>query len=61
MRERIISAVEREVPTSAVGEFIVQQLAKVDQVAYVRFASVYREFQDVSHFMKELKALLTKQ
>ena len=37
-----------------------QRLAKVDQVAYVRFASVYRDFQDVSHFMKELKFLLAK-
>ena len=37
-----------------------EQLAKVDQVAYVRFASVYRQFKDISHFMKELKALLVK-
>ena len=37
-----------------------KQLSKIDQVAYVRFASVYREFQDVSHFMKELKSLLEK-
>ncbi|HTL47443.1 MAG TPA: transcriptional regulator NrdR [Verrucomicrobiae bacterium] len=51
---------EKEVPSSAVGEFIMKRLAKVDQVAYVRFASVYREFQDVSHFMKELKSLLAK-
>ncbi len=51
---------EKEVPSSAVGEFIMQRLSKIDQVAYVRFASVYRQFQDVSHFMKELKTLLTK-
>ncbi|MDD5217248.1 MAG: transcriptional regulator NrdR [Candidatus Omnitrophica bacterium] len=51
---------EKEVSSSIVGEFVMQRLAKVDQVAYVRFASVYREFQDVSHFMKELKTLLTK-
>jgi transcriptional repressor NrdR len=37
-----------------------QRLAKIDQVAYVRFASVYRDVQDVSHFMKELKFLLAK-
>ena len=36
------------------------ELKKLDQVAYVRFASVYRDFQDVSHFMKELKFLLAK-
>jgi len=51
---------EKEVSSSIVGEFVMQRLAKVDQVAYVRFASVYREFQDVGHFMKELKTLLTK-
>lgn len=48
---------EKEVPSKIVGEFIMQRLAKLDQVAYVRFASVYREFQDVSHFMEELKTL----
>ena len=37
-----------------------EQLAKIDQVAYVRFASVYRQFKDISHFMKELKTLLAK-
>ena len=51
---------EKEVPSRVIGEYIMQRLAKVDQIAYVRFASVYREFQDVSHFMKELKALLVK-
>ena len=51
---------EKEVPSNVVGEFIMQRLSKIDQVAYVRFASVYREFQDVSHFMKELKSLLSK-
>jgi transcriptional repressor NrdR len=51
---------EKEVPTTVIGEFVMQRLAKIDQVAYVRFASVYRDFQDVSHFMKELKVLLTK-
>ncbi len=51
---------EKEVPTKIIGEFIMQKLAKVDQIAYVRFASVYREFQDISHFMKELKSMLVK-
>ena len=41
-----------------IGEHVMQALAKIDQVSYVRFASVYREFQDVSHFMKELKNLI---
>lgn len=51
---------EKEVPSRAIGEFIMQRLVKMDQIAYVRFASVYREFQDVGHFMKEIKTLLSK-
>lgn len=56
IRERF----DKEVPSTVVGELVMQQLAKADQVAYVRFASVYRDFQDVGHFMKELKTLLVK-
>jgi len=51
---------DKEVPSSAIGEFVMERLAKADQVAYVRFASVYRQFKDISHFMKELKTLLVK-
>ena len=51
---------EKEVPTTVIGEFVMEQLSKIDQVAYVRFASVYRQFKDISHFMKELKTLLVK-
>src|SRR3989338_1540197 len=50
---------EKEVPSRVIGEHIMQRLAKLDQIAYVRFASVYRDFQDVSHFMKEIKSILT--
>ena len=50
---------EKEVPSRVIGEFVMQRLAKMDQIAYVRFASVYREFQDVGHFMKEIKTLLS--
>ena len=51
---------EKEVPSSALGEFIMDELIKLDQVAYVRFASVYRQFKDINHFLKELKGLLSK-
>ena len=51
---------DKEIPAKMIGEFIMRKLAKIDQIAYVRFASVYREFQDVSHFMDELKGLLDK-
>lgn len=49
---------EKEVPSSVIGEALMRELHKLDQVAYVRFASVYRSFQDVSEFMRELKDLL---
>ena len=49
---------EKEVPTEDVGAFVMERLRSLDQVAYVRFASVYREFRDVDEFMTELKSLL---
>jgi len=49
---------EKEVPSSVVGEAIMRELHKLDQVAYVRFASVYRSFQDVGEFMRELQDLV---
>jgi transcriptional repressor NrdR len=51
---------EAEIPSSAVGEAVMQRLRKIDQVAYVRFASVYKEFRDVSEFMHEISALEKK-
>ena len=51
---------EKEVPSSVLGEFIMDELINLDQVAYVRFASVYRQFKDINHFLKELKGLLSK-
>ena len=49
---------EREVPSREVGERVMKRLHNLDPVAYVRFASVYREFKDVEQFMRELKDLL---
>src|SRR3989475_6441317 len=49
---------ERERPTSKIGEMIMRRLKELDKVAYVRFASVYLEFEDVSEFMNELKNLV---
>lgn len=48
----------REVATRAIGELVMEKLYGVDEVAYVRFASVYRQFKDVKEFMKEIKHLL---
>jgi transcriptional repressor NrdR len=66
--EKLIDEVERsvsnrvrdEIPTKEIGKEIMKRLAAIDQVAYVRFASVYREFKDVSQFMSELRKLLEK-
>ena len=52
---------EKEIPSSFVGEKVMQKLHELDEVAYVRFASVYREFKDVNDFFAELKSLLTEQ
>ena len=49
---------EREIPTSVIGEMVMEHLKDLDAVAYVRFASVYREFKDVNTFMAELAKIL---
>lgn len=49
---------EREVPSRVIGEQVIEQLRKLDQVAFVRFASVYREFKDVNDFVEELGSML---
>lgn len=54
------NAMEREIPTSRIGELAMQKLKGIDEAAYVRFASVYRQFKDIGSFMDELKLLLDK-
>ena len=49
---------EKEIPSSVIGEILMDKLKDLDSVAYVRFASVYREFKDVNTFMNELKKML---
>ena len=49
---------ESEVSSKVIGELVIEQLRKVDEVAYVRFASVYRQFKDINTFMEELNTLL---
>lgn len=49
---------DREVPSKAIGEKVMQELHSLDDIAYVRFASVYRSFKDINDFMNELKELL---
>lgn len=52
---------DAEVESRQIGELLMEQLFPVDEVAYVRFASVYRQFKDINMFMKELKSLLSKE
>ncbi len=51
---------DREVNSKEIGELIMEKLTNLDEVAYVRFASVYRQFKDVNQFMSELKLMLDK-
>jgi transcriptional repressor NrdR len=60
IEQRLQDAGEREVHSREIGEQIMQELQNLDEVAYVRFASVYRSFKDVNEFMNEVKELLEK-
>lgn len=55
---KVFSLEEKEIPSSVIGEIVMEELKGLDEVAYVRFASVYREFKDVNTFMDELKKIL---
>ena len=55
---QIYNSMESEVTTKAIGEMVMERLKKVDEVAYVRYASVYRSFKDMSSFMAELKQMM---
>ena len=54
------SSLDREVTSMTIGELTMEQLKNVDEVAYVRFASVYRQFKDINTFMEELNKLLNE-
>ena len=60
IENRIFGREEREIPASVIGEMVMELLKEVDEVAYVRFASVYREFKDVNAFIEELATFLKK-
>ena len=60
IENQIFNREEKEISTSVIGELVMDKLKKLDEVAYVRFASVYREFKDVNTFMEELGKLLKK-
>ena len=60
IEQELQNSMEREIRTEDVGEKVMDRLRKVDQVAYVRFASVYRQFKDIDTFMAELNKLLAE-
>ena len=57
---QIFNMEEKEIPTTTIGSIVMDKLKDLDEVAYVRFASVYREFKDVNTFMEEIKKILKK-
>ena len=59
VEQSLVSSMQKEIHSEKIGEAIMEKLKEVDKVAYVRFASVYREFKDVDTFMDELKILIS--
>jgi len=59
IEQELQNSLEREVDSTAIGELVMKKLKLLDEVAYVRFASVYRQFKDLNTFMEELNKLLT--
>lgn len=60
IEQTLLNSLERETSTERIGELVMDALKKVDEVAYVRFASVYRQFKDINTFMSELNKLLAE-
>ena len=60
IEQELQNKLEREISTELVGEMVMDKLTKADEVAYVRFASVYRQFKDINTFMSELNKLLNE-
>lgn len=57
----VLNSLEKEITSAKIGELVMEKLKEVDEVAYVRFASVYRQFKDINTFMEELKKILQEQ
>ena len=61
IQDKLVTSGAREVPSSRIGELVMRELKRMDKVAYVRFASVYRSFRDISEFMDGLKDIIQAQ
>ncbi len=60
IEQELQNSLDREIPSEKIGELVMQHLRSVDEVAYVRFASVYRQFRDIDTFLAELNKLLAE-
>jgi len=60
LERELLKRFEREVSASTIGEWVMERLHRLDEVAYVRFASVYRQFRDINEFLHELRDLLNQ-
>jgi transcriptional repressor NrdR len=60
IEEKIRRSSKEEIPSDTIGEYVMEELKTLDQVAYIRFASVYRSFADITLFEKEVKKLTTR-
>jgi transcriptional repressor NrdR len=58
IEQQLLNSLDREVPSSRLGDLVMERLREIDEVSYVRFASVYRQFTDVSTFLDEVNRLL---
>ncbi|MGV8145110.1 MAG: transcriptional regulator NrdR [Alkaliphilus sp.] len=60
IEKNLYNSMKKEITTEHIGEIVMEQIKKLDEVAYVRFASVYREFKDINTFMNELRKILSE-
>ncbi len=58
IEKQIYNSMEKEITSTEIGEMVMDELKSIDEVSYVRFASVYRQFKDINSFMDELKSIL---
>ena len=58
IKKQVYNSLEQEISSKAIGEMVMEELKKLDEVAYVRYASVYRSFKDISSFMAELQKMM---
>ena len=60
IQRKLMAQNDREVPSSMLGEWVMEELRALDEVAYIRFASVYRQFQDIEEFKSKIDKLINK-